>query len=194
MSLKMALQNMMWLSLPVIIYALVMRWRAQTKICERLGLKIGNPHFYLIALAACIPISLSSIWISSKTSSFSGSMIAPFLGASPSPENIARILIYGFLSTGFPEELLFRGLIAGSIFRRLAFWKANVIQAAIFTLPHFLILFIAPSLWPLVICVPFGLGLLLGWLRYRSGSIGPSVLVHALGNMAGAFAVMNWGL
>jgi len=119
-------------------------------------------------------------------------MIAPYVGAAPTLVNISGVMAYGIVATGFPEELLFRGLIAGALFRRMTVGRANLLQAAIFTLPHLLILFFAPRLWPIVVCVPMGLGLINGWLRHSSGSIWPAVIVHASGNMAGALAVMNW--
>lgn len=195
MTIGMAAQNMFWLASPAGIYVLTMRWRRKmqaTEIARRLGLTFGSLRYYLISLAVTMPIGMASILMSSRTSDFKGSMIAPFAGAPPTLENIIGILAYGILATGFPEELLFRGLIAGACFRRASFWRANFLQAGIFTLPHLLILFVAPRLWPLAICAPMGLGLIMGWLRHSSGSIWPAVIVHAGGNMAGAFAVMNW--
>ena len=49
-------------------------------------------------------------------------------------------LLYGVVKTGFPEELLFRGLIAGSLSRRFSLLWANVVQALIFLIPHLLVL------------------------------------------------------
>jgi membrane protease YdiL (CAAX protease family) len=88
--------------------------------------------------------------------------------------------------------LLFRGLIGGALFRRLAFWKANLIQSLIFMAPHLLILLVAPTLWPLAIVAPLLFGQLTGWLRHSSGSIGPAVIIHAVSNSAGALWALNW--
>ncbi|MBI4371495.1 MAG: CPBP family intramembrane metalloprotease [Elusimicrobia bacterium] len=87
--------------------------------------------------------------------------------------------------------MLFRGLIAGAIFRRLPFWTANLLQAAAFLLPHLLILLIAPRLWPLMF-LPLAHGLAAGWLRQTSGSIGPAILLHAIPNVVGALWVIRW--
>jgi len=119
-------------------------------------------------------------------------MLAPFIDAPPTLAVVISVINYGLIATGFPEELLFRGLIAGALFRRFSFWKANLIQASIFLLPHLLILIVAPQLWALAILLPLALGLFAGWLRHSSGSIAPGVLVHAVSNMAGALAVLNW--
>lgn len=81
-------------------------------------------------------------------------MLAPFIDARPTLAVLASVISYGLIATGFPEELLFRGLIAGAHFRRLSFWKANLIQASIFLLPHLLILIVAPQLWALAIFLP----------------------------------------
>lgn len=132
------------------------------------------------------------IWATRWTSTFEGSTIAPFVGAPASPELLAETLNYGLVATGLPEELLFRGLIAGVLFRRMSPWKANVLQAGLFVLPHLLILLVAPGLWPLAVLFPFALGLAAGWLRLTSGSIGPAVVVHAVPNVAGALAVLDW--
>ena len=140
-----------------------------------------------------MPVAGVGVVVSSLTHGFKGSMIAPFVHARPTLAVLGSALAYGVLSTGFPEELLFRGLIGGALFRRLPFWKANALQAVIFALPHLLLLLVAPSLWPLAVTLPLGLGLLLGWLRHRAESIWPAVLVHAVSNLAGALAVLDWG-
>jgi len=51
----------------------------------------------------------------------------------------------------------------------------------VFLAPHVLLLLASVSLWPLP---PVSAdGWLLGWLRYRSGSIGPSWIAHAVANV-----------
>jgi membrane protease YdiL (CAAX protease family) len=195
MTFGQVLQNFIFMGLPIAIWAAVVRWRSGTKLPElatRLGLRVGDARSYGFALAAAVAAAFIGAWMSSLTSQFPGSMLAPFLGATPTLKFVASAFIYGFLGTGFPEELLFRGLIGGVLFRRLGFWKANFLQAFIFLLPHLLILIVAPNLWLLAITAPLGLGLLAGWLRHRSGSIGPSTIVHAAGNVAGALVVLNW--
>lgn len=190
-----AVQNALVIALPVAVYAAFMRWRrrlAWHEIATRLGLARGTPRAFVLASIACVPLAIVCVFVSSWTRGFEGSMLAPFVGASPSLSVLASITNYGLVATGLPEELLFRGLIAGSLFRRLSVWKANVAQAVFFTLPHLLILLMAPELWPLAIVLPFALGLLAGWLRHTSQSIAPAVIVHAVGNMAGALAVLQW--
>jgi membrane protease YdiL (CAAX protease family) len=92
-------------------------------------------------------------------------------------------LLYGVVKTGFPEELLFRGLIAGSLARRLRSGWANLLQALVFLAPHLLVLRVMPEMWWIILFV-FGGALIAGWLRIRSGSIIGPWLIHAFANVA----------
>jgi membrane protease YdiL (CAAX protease family) len=96
---------------------------------------------------------------------------------------IAMALLYGVVKTGFTEELLFRGLIAGSLSRRLSVVWANTVQALIFLLPHLLVVKIMPEMWG-ILPVIFASALFMGWVRIRSGSIVGSWLIHAFANIA----------
>jgi membrane protease YdiL (CAAX protease family) len=92
-------------------------------------------------------------------------------------------LLYGVIKTGFAEEFLFRGLIAGSLGRRLPLAWANLLQAAIFLLPHLLLLRTMPELWWLLPVIFVG-ALVKGWIRIRSGSMLGPWLIHATMNVA----------
>jgi membrane protease YdiL (CAAX protease family) len=92
------------------------------------------------------------------------------------------------IKTGFAEEFLFRGLIAGSLARRMSHFWANLTQAAIFLLPHLLILRIMPEMW-LLIPIIFGASLFFGWVRIKSGSIVGPWLIHAAANVTVCLSV-----
>jgi membrane protease YdiL (CAAX protease family) len=92
-------------------------------------------------------------------------------------------LLYGVFKTGFAEELLFRGLIAGGLSRRFPLRWANLLQALIFLLPHLLVLRVMPEMWG-VLPVIFAGVLFLGWVRIESGSIIGPWLIHASVNVA----------
>src|SRR6266567_1847304 len=64
---------------------------------------------------------------------------------------------------------------------RLGFLLGNTLQTRIFLLAHLLILLVGTYLWPLL-AFPVLLGWVNGWLRYKSDSVLPGMLVHALGN------------
>jgi membrane protease YdiL (CAAX protease family) len=91
--------------------------------------------------------------------------------------------LYRSVKTGFPEELLFRGLIAGSLPRPLRFLWPNLGQALIFFIPHLLVLRVMSEMWS-ILPVIFAGSLLWGWVRIKSGSIIGSWLMHAAGTVA----------
>jgi len=73
------------------------------------------------------------------------------------------------------EEILFRGLIFGALEKRWGIKGAILISAFLFTCIHFqLVGFL----------YLFCFGLVLGWARWKSGSLGLPVLLHSLNNMA----------
>ncbi|MBI3282409.1 MAG: CPBP family intramembrane metalloprotease [Acidobacteria bacterium] len=119
-----------------------------------------------------------------------GSALRRFLGLGLSTPGIIGSLVYGAFQTGFTEELLFRGLIAGSLSRRLPLAWANFVQALIFLLPHLLILQFAPEMFWLLPVV-FGGALVYGWVSIKSGSIIGPGLMHSSGNVAMALTVAN---
>lgn len=181
-----------------LIYVFVVRARAKVSWNEawvRTGLICGPARWWLIALAVLVPW-LGYIWLSFQlmpvTTNDTHSPYLVMLGQGLKPEVLATALAYGLVSAGFGEELIFRGLIAGALGRRMTLAKANVVQALIFLAPHLLILLInlkAALLLPIGV---MGLGLITGWLRLRSGSIGPAVLIHGLGNtFVGVLAALN---
>jgi membrane protease YdiL (CAAX protease family) len=97
-------------------------------------------------------------------------------------------LLYGVIKTGFAEEFLFRGLIAGSLSRRLPTVWANLIQASIFLVPHLLLLVVMPEMWVILPFV-FAGSLFAGWVRIRSDSIIGPWLIHATANITMAMSV-----
>jgi len=77
----------------------------------------------------------------------------------------------------FAEELLFRGAVLPSLLNwdRISGkpWLAIVFSAALFCLAH-----LNPAQMPFA----FMLGLLLGWLYYRTGSLLPGLVIHVINN------------
>ena len=71
------------------------------------------------------------------------------------------------------EEILFRGLMFGVLQRRLRITTNIIVCSLIFAAVHL-------QLWGFLPL--FGVGLLLGWCRWKTGSLGLSFLMHALNN------------
>ncbi|MGB7847332.1 MAG: CPBP family intramembrane glutamic endopeptidase, partial [Candidatus Acidiferrum sp.] len=101
---------------------------------------------------------------------------------------ISMALLYGVIKTGFTEEVLFRGLIAGSLSRRFSLLWANLGQAFIFIVPHVLVLRIMPEMWG-ILPIIFAIALFQGWVRIKSGSIVGAWLIHASANVAMCLSV-----
>jgi sodium transport system permease protein len=75
------------------------------------------------------------------------------------------------------EELLFRGALLGLLRKRFPAWAAVVLQAAAFALLHAI-----GVRFPYT----FALGLVLGLIVVRTGSLGPAMAVHACHNLVAA--------
>lgn len=103
--------------------------------------------------------------------------------------SVILALIYCFIMASGSEEILFRGLIAKRFFSSINFLKANLIQALIFWLMHFVIVGLITGNWISYIqlvafATSFGMGLVLGYANFRNdgNSILPSWILHGSAN------------
>lgn len=80
------------------------------------------------------------------------------------------------------EEIAFRGIIYQRLERVGGSTEALVLQAAMFSILHLL---------PAIFISHFIIGLVLGWLRQRTGSLIPSMLAHGLYN-ASLLVIEMW--
>jgi membrane protease YdiL (CAAX protease family) len=173
--------------LPFLGYVIFHKWRHKRRFVEiarRAGLQGSSARYVLISAAiALLVVGVLLLW-HPPIAPFvqAGSPQRAFAGLGKGIPAIVMALLYGVVQTGFVEELVFRGLIAGSLARRLPLVWANLLQAAIFLLPHLLILKTMPELWVLLPLI-FLLALVMGWVRIKSGSIIGSWLVHAVLNV-----------
>jgi membrane protease YdiL (CAAX protease family) len=174
--------------IPFLAYYLwhrIRRGRRLPEVARRAGLQVGDPK-YVAWSAAFAAASVAALLLWSPPLEYFTTEDSPqreFVGLALTGTSIAMALLYGVVKTGFAEELLFRGLIAGSLGRRLPLVWANLLQALIFLLPHLLVLVARPDLWMLLPIV-FATALFLGWARIRSESIVGPWLVHAAANVA----------
>jgi membrane protease YdiL (CAAX protease family) len=182
---------------PFLVYAVYQRWRHRRSFAEsarRAGLQVGERRYVRIAVALAILGNLvlilvvRSLSLSLDPFTRQGAAQQPFVGLGFTVAAITLAFLHGAEQTGFPEELLFRGLIAGSLSRRLSLAWANLVQATIFLLPHLLILMVMPEVW-FILPVVFVGALTFGWLRIKSGSILGATIMHASGNMTMALLV-----
>ncbi|MBZ0113664.1 MAG: CPBP family intramembrane metalloprotease [Thermoanaerobaculia bacterium] len=164
--------------------------RSFAEVRERAGLRWGEPRFIAYAAALSLVIVLTLVvWPPAlEPITRQGSAQHDFVGLGFSVTSVLMAILYGVFKTGFPEELLFRGLIAGSLSRRLPFLWANSIQALLFLAPHLLLLKIVPEAWSMMPFIFVG-AWLTGWLRIRSGSIVGPWLMHATANVVTCLSV-----
>ena len=76
------------------------------------------------------------------------------------------------------EETVFRGLLIGAVLPRVGAWAAIGLSAVLFSVAHLATANAASA------PIALGSGLVLGWLRVRTGSILTGVLVHGTTNLA----------
>jgi uncharacterized protein len=183
-------------AIPCTIYAIVQRLRGRTwsRIASNLGLRRGQPIYYVWALVLFVVLGLLSLVTISVF--FPGYYDRPGIAASQyaGVELGILVVLYAFfreaIYVALGEELFFRGLVGGWLMRRLGFLVGNTLQALVFLVPHLFVLSAGVDLWPLLLA-PFVSGWLFGWLLYRSGSILPGWLGHSLAIALAAAGVMS---
>ena len=189
-----ALVNLLvFAGLPFFAYFVYQKWRhmrAFGEILRRAGLQLGAGRYLAYSAAfACAGVAILVLWPPPLDPLVrKGSPQRPFLGLGFGGPAVLMALLYGVVKTGFPEELLFRGLIAGSLSRRLPLLWANLGQALIFFIPHLLVLTVMPEMWG-ILPIIFAVALFCGWVRIKSGSIFGSWLLHASANVAMCLSV-----
>jgi len=166
------------------------RWYAY--LGTGLGLVIGlfwTLAHYGIAYA-------SGNWLSLQAQGL-GLIVADRMTTYPLPLYVVMTVI-----AAVGEELLFRGLLQGTLQNRFGTRWAIVVQAFLFALVHVAAVDGIPSLeivtepvayWGNVLAtsgVLFAGGLLMGWLRAASGSVVPSLLFHSVHNLL----ILGYGL
>ena len=91
-------------------------------------------------------------------------------------EETWKMVVVGLLATFIVpvyEELFFRGFVHNALGNRLKFWPAILLSSLIFGLFHLI---------PAQIITAFLLGIVLGWLYERSGSLWIAILCHLVNN------------
>ena len=93
-----------------------------------------------------------------------------------------------FALQGAAQELAFRGVLLGTLERTMPPWLANTGQALLFGLAHIAVMYEGPS--ASIVPVTVLLGLALGWVTQRTGSIWPAVVVHAVVEIGQGYLVL----
>lgn len=91
----------------------------------------------------------------------------------PGVNGFVLALILGAVVAPIAEELFFRGFLFAGLRKDHPFWLAAMGSALIFAVGHM----VPGAILPLGV-----LGFLFAWLRERTGSIWPSIVMHAANN------------
>ena len=171
-------------------YHKLRRGRGLGDILSRVGLRLGEPRYlaYAGAFALVAVILLILGQPNLEPILREGSAWRKFDGLGLTTTSISVALIYGIAQTGFTEEFFFRGIVTGSLSRRLPLVWANLAQALLFTAPHLSFLHLMPELWRDLVFI-FAGSLFGGWIRISSGSMLGPWLIHAAVNLTMGLSV-----
>jgi membrane protease YdiL (CAAX protease family) len=156
---------------------------------RRLGRALAGAMLWAVAIAVVIlpPFWLGFWWFNRPDQEFV---------AAPPPALGADVMGH-LLVIALPEEAFYRGYLQtrlddawGRHWRLLGarVGPALLVSSALFALGH-----VATRLHPNRLAVFFP-SLLFGWLRARTGAVGPVVLLHALCNLFTAYLARSYGL
>jgi len=95
------------------------------------------------------------------------------------PVAVALLVLMAVIMAPLLEEVIFRGLLFGSLRLKMGFWPAGLVSAGMFSGVHFLQ---TQGYLPALVVIIL-LGLLLAWVKELSRSLWPAVLFHAGFNM-----------
>lgn len=184
------------LTIPSLIYMGVRRHRGEDwlSILTNLGWRGASPAMLLRSLGVVIIVGAAG-WLAfqqvpSEILEHPNVNISAYAGLTLSVSSFLLVWLREAIYVALGEEIFFRGLVGGWLFRRLGFAAGNAVQALLFLLPHLLLLTLGLDLWP-IIGVQAAAGWLMGWLRHRSDSILPGWFAHSLINALGALAAMG---
>jgi uncharacterized protein len=156
------------------------RGRAPGEARAAVGWRTGRPADYALAVAVTallLPVTYLALRAVPAGLVTSSAHVHLSYGRASSTGGYLAIALLAMA-----EEILFRGFIGGIMFRRYGFAAGNAIQALAFLAPHLLLLLASTGLWPLL-PVQLLAGWMLGLLRWKSSSVGPSSVAHVAANV-----------
>lgn len=153
------------------------KWIGLKKI-EHEGKVVNTVLITIVAVVVYGGLSILSINLLPEGITTAGSNFAG-MGAKAIP----AVMAYGFIRTGFAEELLFRGFLLKRFSNKFGFVAGNTIQAILFGLLHGVPFGLATGnvlVTVLLTILPGAFGWFQGWLNEKrcGGSIIPSWLLH----------------
>jgi len=147
----------------------------------------GKPFTWppYLGTARTVWLSLLGLVLASLVGSWCARWVAWVTHRSVTPQEIIPIIQYALRANPVAamlcvvvvgptaEEIIFRGLMYGALEGRLGAIGAILASAVIFALVHLQVVHFLPI---------FFLGAVLGWARWKTGSLGLPILLHVLNN------------
>ena len=177
--LQVLLLYLLLMSAPLVILAVMLRGRGTPPAGGWLQWHWQPPASALARAAAAVLMVLPAValcgWLIEHLWPEAGGSnpLLDLVLTNPDPRALACFAFTATVLAPLFEETLFRGVLLPSLARRLGPFPAVLASAAVFALAHL-------SLTELVPLLVLGMGL--GWLRWRTGRLAASVLMHSLWN------------
>lgn len=148
------------------------RWAVLRMTGERIG-----PAVYAVAALALLAITGILEFLLYKTFAIDIFTDTAWLREGLTSYAAVGTFIIAVILAPLWEELTFRGFLLSALAKsRLGFWGGAMLSNALWTSLH------ATYSWAGVASV-FVAGVILSWLVWRTGSIKPAIVTHAIGNM-----------
>jgi membrane protease YdiL (CAAX protease family) len=156
--------------------AVIPAWWSPQPISRRLGLV--RPRVPLVALPVIMIGALFPLAIGVALAELLALVVPPDPTAAALYDKMTwpwaiPFILFVALAPGFMEEMLFRGYMQTRLLQRWPAWVAILVTSAIFGVFHVM---------PHAVVNAFVIGLWLGVLAWRTGSIWPSIACHAFIN------------
>lgn len=155
------------------------------------GIKENHKKVLLISLiteAAFAGLGIAIMYLFRNVQSASSAFLGMGIGALPAA------LVYAFINTALPEEILFRGFILKRFSSKFGFYIGNSVQAFLFGIMHGVLFWgVAGAFKALALTAATGaIAWAMGYVNEREagGSIIPSWLIHGLSNTISAIIAM----
>ncbi len=156
--------------------AFLWRWhRGKTPVRRHLALTapgFTGAQWIIVLLASGVPLAVSLLAASSLPS-FSSTAGLTDAWSTMGVASAAVWVLYIGLAPGICEEMLFRGLILRRMLRRWGPVLSITLSSILFAIAH---------VDPPAMALAFTLGIWLGYLAWRTGSILPSIATHIVVN------------
>ena len=137
-----------------------------------LGISVGVAAQFLVVPALTFPV----LWLFGKDIEHVRNIAEELTDRPSSPFGVIALIFFVGIFTPIAEELFFRGLLYGSLRKRLnltgtkCIWVSMIISSAVFSLVHFQ--------WILLPAL-FGVGIVFNLIYEKTGRLGPAIWAHA---------------